>query len=477
MFKTEPLPHQRALLDSTKERPSFGLFWDPGCGKTKPILDTAAHLFRQGKINTLLVVAPNGVHRNWVSDEVPKHFPDDIPLATHVHHTSSAETRRAQESVEQLFAPNVFSILVLSYDSFRTDAGKELAKRCLTKRRCLFVADESHRIKTPGAKTTKIILQAARLAPYRRILTGTPVANSPFDVYSQVKFLEQDYWKQFQIGNYLAFQHEFGVFRSMQSGSKTFNKVVDYRRLDQLKEWLRPISSRLTKEEAGLDLPPKVYTKRYFALSPEQKRIYLDLKTLYISSLADGQEISAPLAIVRLTRLHQVTCGYVPTDEDGELRLLDDNNRRLNLLSEVLEDITTKVIIWARFHKDIDLIMERLGAAAVRYDGLVGPLEREQALDRFRNDPEVLYFVANPATISMGVTLTQAKAVIYYSNSFNLTDRIQSEDRAHRIGQDSSVLYVDLIAEGTVDSRIVSALRDKKEIASIVTGDVLKEWI
>jgi SNF2 family DNA or RNA helicase len=185
--------------------------------------------------------------------------------------------------------------------------------------------------------------------------------------------------------------------------------------------------------------------------------------------------VTAPMAMVRLLRLQQITCGFVPTDDD-ELEEFEGKNPRLDLLEEICDGLGHSAIIWARFRRDIDLIMQRLGDRAVRYDGSTSDDDRAKAKERFQAG-EVQFFVGNPAAAGTGLTLHKAKTVIYASNSFKLTDRLQSEDRAHRIGQDNQVVYIDLIAPGTVDEHIVRALRDKRDIAGILTGDQLKEWM
>lgn len=476
-YKTAPLAHQQELFARTRDVNSHGVFWDPGVGKTKPTIDTAAWLYARGEVNGLLVVAPNGVHRNWVSDELPAHLPlSREEYDAHVYHAGRAGTRSAAMGLDGVLRSRGLAVLVMSYDAFITDRGRAAARAFLERRRTLMVADESTRIKTPGAKRTKMVIAAGRLAPYRRILTGTPIVNSPFDVYSQVRFLEPDYWKARGMGTFLAFQAEFGVFKMFQAGGRSYTKVVAYKRLEQLSELLQPISSRLAKDDV-LDLPPKVYQRRYFEMTPTQRRVYTDLRDTFIAQLADGSEVTAPLAIVRLTRLHQVSCGYVPSDETRDIQSIPGPNPRLQLLSEIAEDLPHKTIIWARFRRDLDLICELLGNRAVRYDGSTTTAERPRAIERFRTDPDVQFFVANPAAIGTGVTLTEAKTVIYYNNSFSLEQRLQSEDRAHRIGQTSSVNYIDLIGEDTVDERIVAALRSKYDIATLVNGDTLREWL
>jgi SNF2 family DNA or RNA helicase len=256
-------------------------------------------------------------------------------------------------------------------------------------------------------------------------------------------------------------------------GEREFNQCVGYQRIDELKASIQPLASRVTKEEV-LDLPPKLYTKRYVELTPEQKRVYMDVRDEAIALLGSGELVTAPLAITRLLRLHQVTCGYIPTD-DGVVRTFE-KNPKLESLVDACRHLYDQTIIFCRFHHDIDSIMGRLGAGAVRYDGRTSNDERAKSKDRFQAG-DAQFFVANSAAAGTGLTLTAARNVLYYSNSLKLVDRLQSEDRPHRIGQTHPVTYVDFVAPGTVDVKIVAALRNKLEIAREVTGDRLKEWI
>jgi SNF2 family DNA or RNA helicase len=225
-----------------------------------------------------------------------------------------------------------------------------------------------------------------------------------------------------------------------------------------------------------LDLPPKLYSKRYFDLTPEQQRVYVEIKTEALTLLDTGDVVTAPLIITRLLRMQQVTCGYVPTDDGHVEQMIGDKNPRLDTLVELCEGLAHPAIIWAKFRKDIDLIMEKLGDKAVRYDGQTSDDERAEAKRRFQTG-DVQFFVANPAAGSTGLTLTAARTVIYYNNSFKLVDRLQSEDRAHRAGQTFPVDYIDIVAPNTVDVAIVNALRSKVNIAAEITGDNLKEWL
>lgn len=489
-WKTDPFPHQREIFERSKDMEAFALFLEMGTGKSKILIDTAAHLFFKREITGLFIVAPNGVHRNWITDELPRHMPDQTRWKGLAFYSSRADTQAQRRAIEGLLDhTSGLAVLAMTYDAVMTKRGRELARAFLGRFRCLAALDESTRIKNPEALRSKSLRAITpALAPYRRILTGTPVVNSPFDVYAQVRFLHEDWWLRHGLATYTTFQYEFGVWRkeafSVEKGktsdpnAKRAARVVAYKKLDVLNEMLGPISARVLKEDVLKDLPPKVYGRRYFEMTPAQGRVYRDLRDNYRAELGGGMEITAVLAMVRLTRLHQVTSGYIPPDDEGGMLLpIGDVNPRQDLLEETLEDIPHKAIVWSRFTPDITEICRRLGDKAVRYDGQTSDKERVKAVDAFRGTDATRFLVANPATIATGVTLTEAKTVVYYNNSFNLEHRLQSEDRPHRIGQDQAVNYLDFIAEGTVDERIVDKLIKKFNIAAEVTGDRFREWL
>lgn len=472
-FKTTPFKHQLEEWEASRSMPTRALFWEMGTGKTKLVIDTAAWLREAGEIDGMLVLAPNGVHDAWILDELPTHM--TLPYWAHAWRSGSAATKWHAKEVAQLTSRDGLVVLAMSYDGFMTKRGHEAALKFLDKRRCLFVADEVHRLKTPSAKRTRAAVYAGRRAQYKRILTGTPVTNSPFDVYCPLKFLDENFWKP-EFASYESFKTYFGVWEervNSQTGGR-FSQVVSYRNIDQLAAIVDRVSSRVTKDQV-LDLPPKVYKKVYFEMAPEQARVYEAIKNDMVAFLNSGEVITTPLVIVQLMRLQQVTCGYVPSDGAEALTRFDDNPR-LKCLLEVLEDSPGQAIVFARFREDINQICAALGADCVRYDGAVEQDARVEARRRFQ-DGSARYFVGNPAAAGVGLTLTAAKTVVYYSNNFSLEQRLQSEDRAHRIGQSSSVTYIDVVARGTVDSRIVKALRDKLNIASQITGDEVRKWL
>jgi len=405
-----------------------------------------------------------------------------IRLKAQVWESSKAKNKGTIVDMKNLLSHQGFSWLFVSYDGFMTDLGKKYMGKFLQQKKCLYILDEAHNIKSPSAQRTKTIVASGKYAPYRRILTGTPIAKGPFDIYAQIKFLKDDFWKKFGLTNFQVYKFHFGEWFTRSDSIKTtgrdpgFDKLLNYKNVDQLQKIIETTCSRVTKETAGLNLPPKLYSRRLVELTPTQKRLYDDLKNEALAVLDSGSVIDGNLAVTRLLRLQQIICGYVKTDDEEPIHVLEGKNPRLDALAELVDGIFHPAIIWARFTKDIDLIMDLLGDNAVRYDGKISAEQAAENKRRFQ-EGEVQFFVATPQKGGTGLTLVQAKTVIFYSNSFKLIDRLQAEDRAHRIGQDVSVSYIDIVCKGTVDEHIVRSLREKFDIASQITGDQIKEWI
>lgn len=491
-FKTQPYSHQKRIWVDSRDRNYYGILAEMGTGKTKMTLDTAMWLYDPGEINGVLVVAPNGVQRSWIEDEIPIHVHMNMadPAGMHFYESKKASTKRHQEALTRVTSHSGLAWLAISYDAFITEKGKKAVWDFLCSRRVLYVLDESTYIKTPGAKRTKSIVASGKYAPYRRILTGTPITQGPFDVYSQVDFMNPNFWKQYGLGNFLAFKNTFGIFKPMdihvpgqvdkngRPKTRRIQQCIDYKNLELLHELLSPITVRVLKSDV-LDLPPKLYQKRYFEMSPKQAALYHELRNKVYAEFRGG-EIDLSVAMVRMLRLQQVTSGYLPTydaelDEDVVYEI-DGPNPRLETLMDVCGELSEQALIFARFRRDIELIKEKLGKNCVTYDGTTNDDAKAEAKRRFQTG-EVQFFVGNPAAAGRGLTLHAATTVIYYTNSFNLEQRLQSEDRAHRIGQAHPVNYIDLVAPGTVDNRIVENLRHKVKIAAAVTGDEWKEWL
>jgi SNF2 family DNA or RNA helicase len=413
------------------------------------------------------VVAPNSVYRNWI-DEIQKHSDSNV---IHVHKDKSiyGDMIRHPERALKWFLINVEA---LSHKS-----GVEKLKSLLTRKNCrhLMILDESTTIKNRSAKRTRNICKLGKLANYRRILTGSPITKSPLDLYTQCEFLSP---QLLGFDSFFTFRARYAVMQQIEMGGKQMLFPKYYTNLDELTDKLKNFSFRVRKKDC-LDLPDKLYTVRKINLTVKQAEIYNRLKKFAYATI-NQDEVSFANKLTEILRLHQVTNGFVKSD-DGTIQVFDDCPK-LKELMEILEDTEGKFIIWANYVQNIKTIINKLkekyGAdSVVSIFGEVSTEDRQQAVSKFQNDNSCRFFVGNPSTGGYGLTLTSASYVVYFSNSYNLEVREQSEDRAHRIGQDKNVTYIDLIAENTIDEFIVSALDKKLKLSAETLGEEVKKWL
>ena len=550
----EPPPlfrHQQELFDKTCDQIAWAILFEQGLGKSAPTIRTIEHLYRTNKIDAVVVVAPNGVHRNWISDELPKH--SGMPWRGLDWHSDRAKGQ--DKALEKLLATTTgrrteLAYFAITYDAVLTPRGRAAVLRFKDRfPRFLFVIDEASKVRNPEALRTKKVAALRQFARYVRLLNGTPIGNKALDIYAQMKLLDDKFWIRHGIGSFTAFRARFAIVKRIQVGGeddrggrakhshepivphdataegiaayeqldlgfdldevltakekreimrpstaysdpekkktvgRTIEMVVGYRELDKLKEMIMPISTRLTKEDSGVQLPPKLYSRLLFDLPVEQRRAYDQLRKDYMIELESGTLITASIAMVRVLRLQQIACGYLPNPDDPENPKLffndDGKNARLQLLLERLEDTPHQAIIWARFTHDVDAICRALGPPqCTRYDGLVSQKERDAGIDRFK-EGKVKFTVAKAASMGMGLSLPMAKSVFYYSNDFSYINRLQSEDRAHRLvgGGMGAVCYYDMVASRTVDEKILRSLRDCADVANQITGDRYRSWL
>lgn len=490
-YKTPPLAHQKQILEETWDRAAFALFHEMGCGKTKIVIDNIAYLYSVGKIDGALIIAPNGVDLNWLIDEIPKHLPEKIQKQSRVWRfsTQKQNTKAHQEQVKWNREHHGLAWLLMSYNAVMTQKGKEALLHFLQKRKTFYVLDESVSIKTPGAKRTMRLVRTGPNAQYRRILDGYPNPQGAFDLYSQIRFLDGDFWKRKGWADFFTFKHYFGVFRPGHNHQtdQAYEELLGYQHLEELSELIKPIASRLRKADV-LDLPPKIYEPRYFELTPTQRKMYDELENEFKVWLEEQDDlVVATLAIVRMLRLQQISCGYLPTGEGEPVHMIEGENPRLVLLRELVQDIPGKMIIWARYRLDIQLIQQILNELDILYVTYIGETSDEDRIKAKKEFQEgsAKIFLGTPSAAGIGLTLHAAHTVIYYSNSFNLRDRVQSEDRAHRAGLDHPVTYIDLLGVNTVDRNIMLNLCGKLDRGDIILGDEpgldirssLKKWL
>ena len=478
-FKTKPMQHQLEAFERTRDLEFHAILWEQGLGKSKLTVDTAGWLFSRGKIDALFIVAPKSVCRTWVAEQLPQHLPDNIYKQAHVALWTSSPRKAEREQLEGLFRPGRLSlhVLVMNVDALSTEKGRDFLKKFLGAHKALWVIDESTTIKEPSSRRGKTATKFRKLAPYRRILTGTPIARSPLDLYNQFEFLDDDL---LGCSSYYGFKNRYCVLQKTWIGGRSFDQVVGYQRLDELHKVVAVHGSRATKAEC-LDLPDKVYQTRHVELSPRQLEAYTQLRDEAVAELEGLPTVTAPLVLTKLMRLRQVICNHL-VDEDGHGVAIDEVDPRTSEVLDILDKVDGKVLIWANFRYAIEGLHGHIskqfgkGSCGMFY-GSTSAEDRQALVEAFQDPSSPLRFlVMNPRTGGYGLTLTAAATSIYYDNDWSLEVRLQSEDRNHRVGTKHSVLYVDLVAPGTIDEKILNALEGKQDLSRQVTGDAWKQW-
>jgi SNF2 family DNA or RNA helicase len=472
-FKTKPYEHQLKALEMSWNREVFAYFMEMGTGKSKVLLDNIAMLYDAGKIDAVLIIAPKGVYKNWYDSEIPIHMVNHIQRKMVLW--QAVINQKQQQKLDTLFKLETdLHILIMNVEAFSTKKGLDFASKFLLSHKALVAVDESTTIKNPGAMRTKNILRLSNMSKYRRILTGSPVTKSPLDLYTQCLFLDP-YLLDFS--SYYAFRNRYAEMRTANFGGRSIQIVAGYKNLPELAKTLKPFSYRILKDDC-LDLPPKTFMKRVIQLTPEQKKVYAQMKSMALAEM-NGKMITTVNVITQLMRLQQITCGHFKAD-DGSMQEIKNN--RITELMDLLEEVEGKAIIWAHWRHDIATIVKEIEkeypGSVMTYYGDTTSDDRQKAIKEIQNpESKVRFLVGTPQTGGYGITLTGASTMIYYSNGYDLEKRLQSEARIDRIGQEKPMTYIDILAENTIDEKIVKALRKKVNIATEIMGEELKAWI
>ena len=469
-YKTEPYEHQRNALNESAEKVQWAYFMEMGTGKTKVTIDNMSYLFFQRKINAALIIAPKSVYTIWET-EIETHMPDVLKKSIFKWNIDKPKDYYKLNEFQHL------RIFLINVEALSTKRGFEACVDFLTKNKLNFVAlDESTTIKNKSAKRTKNILGLRKLSHIRRILTGSPITKSPLDLFTQCQFLSPEL---LGFSSYLAFRNRYAEMTDIPVGSGIFISVPKYyKRLEELEIKLKQFATRIRKDQC-LDLKPKVRSKRYIELEGESKKIYDRLRTSALAIVEDST-ISFSNKLTEIIKLHQVCNGFTK-DDDG--RMLPLHDQKIKALHEIIEESDGKIIIWANYlwniHEIIHSLKSKYGEeSVVSIFGEVNVKDRKKAVESFQNDSNVRFFVGNPTTGGFGLTLTACNTVVYYSNNYNLEVRMQSEDRAHRMGQTGTVVYVDIVAKNTLDEAIMKSLINKGQIAAKTLGEEdLRSWL
>ena len=435
-FKTEPYKHQQTAWEDSWQEAFYFLAMEMGTGKSKVAIDSIGALYERGDIDTVLIIAPKGVYDNWIQQEIPRHLPDRIErkvVRWQPNWTEKFKKEIADLALSENREKRTLNFLVMNVEALSTQKGQSTALRFLELNpNNMMVVDESTTIKNRKSARTKAIVKCGRAAKYRRVLTGSPITKSPMDLFSQCDFLAN---RALGFDNFFAFQARYAVVQRRS----------------------RPVP-----------------------LTPEQKTAYVQMKELALVYLDNGEMATTASILTQLMRLQQITCGFIKPD-DAPIQPIKNN--RLPQLMECIAEISGKALIWATYTHDIEAICEALaeeyGADSVAaYHGKTEQDDRQDIVVKFQDTASPLrFFVGHPKTGGYGITLTAANTVIYYNNSYDLESRLQSEDRAHRIGQEKSVTYIDLVSPDTIDEKILEALRGKINLAQTVLGEDFRAWL
>lgn len=464
-------------------RKSNYIFISGNSGKTKVMIDNIGVLHTKGQITGALIFAPKGVYRNWSEKEIPTHLPDSIDHEILVWDAAATDSKK--DKLAKRIAnwdEKKLQFLVFNIESLVSAKGRKLVVEFIKRHsgNVLALVDESTCIKNHKAKRTKAAVELGQKCKARRIATGSPVTNSPLDLFSQCAFLDK---RLLGHGSYYSFKNTYADVEKVQNRQgQSYEKILRYKNLDDLSQKLNRFSFRITKKEC-LDLPDKIYVTRDVELTPEQAEVYQEMYNNQFALLKteEGfQEMSTSIILTKFLRLHQVLCGTFTSDDGTTMRL---PNNRISALKEVLDESSGKVIIWANYLDDIHaietMLCEEYGPQSfVTYYGATSSEDRTKAITLFQdpNSP-VRFFLGNTQTAGRGITLTEASTVVYYSNNFSLELRQQSEDRAHRLGQKNKVTYIDLVVRGSLDEKIIKSLINKRNIANEILQDDLEDWI
>lgn len=457
-IKVKPYQHQKIAfnfaIEKLEQEGCAALLMDMGLGKSLTSIAIAGQLYQENKIERVLVVCPTSIISVWEKEFVK--FADyDYFVESIVGSTMS----KRKEKLKSLCHKKGLQVAVINYE-----ATWRMEKELNVYKPDIIICDESQKIKNPSAAQSKTLHRLGVKAKYKMILTGTPVQNSPMDVFSQWKFLDQNI---FGVSFY-AFRNRYAVM-----GGYYNHQIIKFKNMDELTSKAHSVSYRITKGEA-LDLPEQIFLNRYCELEKEARKVYDTVMKESYAELMDG-EITATNILTKLMRLSQIAGGHVKDDE-GRMQVI--SKAKLNELKDIMEDVIIdnkkKLVVFARFIPEIESIKQLADEMKVEYSYITGEIktdDRGVMCDNFQNNENVKLFIAQIQTAGLGITLTAADTAVFYSLDFNYANYSQAIARTHRIGQKNTCTYINLISTETVDEKIIKALESKEDIAKNIVDN------
>lgn len=462
-YKTEPMPHQNEGFEFVKDLPYFGLLWEQGLGKTKTALDVAAYKWSKGEIDTLLIMAPNGVHIQWVKEQLKEHLPDWCPRR-HLPYRPE-RTKKWLRALEYVLAwSDGLRVFAINQEAMATKNGVAFVENILKTCKVMWIIDESPSIQSSSAARTKSVLKIRLKAKVRAILTGTPIGTGLENMYTQLSFLHQDI---LGYSSFYTFRNHFCVTEPVYGAPSGVEQITAYKNMDEFKTKVNAYCIRRTAEEC-LNLPERIPIRRNVPLTEVQRRMYSEMFEEMVTAVESGEIVTAEQAVVKLIRLQQIVCGFVK-DEDGVVHRIPSN--RVTAAESFVEQANGKVLVWARYHEDIDHLKESMGKYnPVVWDGRVPLALKLEAKRSFMHDDSCRVFIGNQDAAGTGLDGLQhaSHTMLYYSNNFNARSRWQSEARLYRMGQKGTVIVGDLVSPGTIDLRLLKVLKQRKDTADLV---------
>ena len=526
MAVSNPYKHQEVALARYSKAAEIPLFFDPGTGKTRTSLLIAEAKYKAGEIDAVLVIAPNGVHKQWATEEIPKWLRD---IDT---------TVQWRKNKKLFFVEGKLNIVCTNIEQFSTKTRYLDYTAWANAHKTFIILDEATRIKNPKAirtqrllyefndimKRGKTILHSVPKTKARAVLTGTPVTNSPFDVWSIFEFLRPGYFDM----NWYAFQNHYGLFHSIDVNGRKIRILINedvwrgikscetfeqanynfgvtlstydliksqesyegpFRNIEQLRQKMMEIAMFVRIEDC-IDMPERSYVRRLLDMSPEQERVYKDMEH-YFLSIYKGEKVEARTKLTAYIRLQQIASGFISSEQLPEAEQEDPPPNKITWFEDLpkfdrlLEDVeevvggtegTGQVIIVCHFSAEAERLYDQLTNEKYKCCLMTG-WKKVGSIDGFKQG-KYQVMVANIRVISMGFNLQEkCHHMIFYSNTFSLEDRIQVEARIYRSGQRNTCMYIDYVMKDTIDMKVYAALKQKKQLADYIRNNSVEDML
>lgn len=478
-MRLEPYKHQAKEFEEHRHERCRALLWGMRLGKTKAVIDTACSWVEDGCLDAILIVAPNNVHVNWVARELPKHWWDGITrykaLAWRQPLVGDPEFEEAVKRVFDADAPGV-PVLAFNTEGLLFPKAYNAIKRAIRRfPRILLVVDESHHFGRVGSKRSKRLQGIARKCVYRRILTGTPVHNSPLKAYAQFQLVMPG---GLGFERYGDFEHRYAEYEMhARRDGRQFPKLKGYRNLEELRGRIGLWSSVVDPADCP-DLPERIETIEYYEPSAMQLAKYRRLENeLAVWLDSRGDDLEVPHAAGRLVKMQQLLSNFI-LDEEGEPHDVSDGDPRTEATVKAVQAAGGRAIVWCRFREEIKRVskaFEEVGKRVLIMAGGAGQKARDGAVEGLQSG-RVDVIVGQPAVGGEGLDFSAVDTIVWHSQTFDAIHRDQASERCTRVGErPANVIHV--IAPGTVDEYILATTDRKMDVADHIAGGGLLEWL